>query len=210
MGFEGHGKVSKPDSSTKAGWLGYTCGHCNHKVSGAVVAFYGWISKSPSIMPDVKHTVFWLQCTCCGHGSVRDDGNCYPGLHYGPIIDGLPSEIENAYSEVRRCMSVNSYTASELLCRKILMHVAVEKGAKEGESFDSYLTYLEKTGYITPPIKNWVDSIRKHGNESTHKIDSPDKERAECTVMFTAELLKLIYEMDHLAKIYTPKEKTTN
>lgn len=31
-------------------------------------------------------------------------------------------------------------------------------------------------------------------------LTSPDQERAESTLMFTAELLRLIYEMDHMAR----------
>jgi hypothetical protein len=100
-------------------------------------------------------------------------------------------------------MSVNAYTACELLCRKILMHVAVDKGGKEGESFATYLTYLQNAGYITPSMKGWVDLIRQHGNKATHEIDPPDSKRAEGTLMFTGELLRVIYEMEHLASQYT-------
>jgi len=41
------------------------------------------------------------------------------------------------------------------------MHVAVEKGAKEGESFAGYLAFLEQQGYVTPPMKPWVEVIRR-------------------------------------------------
>ena len=51
-------------------------------------------------------------------------------------------------------------------------------------------------------MKRWVDLIRKHGNEATHKLDAPDKARAESTVMLTAELLRVIYEMEHMASKY--------
>ena len=102
-------------------------------------------------------------------------------------------------------MKANAFTASELLCRKILMHIAVEKSAPEGESFVFYLDYLERAGYITPPMKVWVNAIRANGNESTHAIAAPSKDRAESTVMFTAELLRLTYEMEFLAGKFTAK-----
>ncbi len=88
------------------------------------------------------------------------------------------------------------------------MHVAVDKGAKEGDTFGSYLTYLENQGYVTPPMKGWVDLIRQHGNKSTHRLESPDRKRAESTLMLTAELLRLIYEMQYMAMQYTPKSVT--
>jgi hypothetical protein len=83
------------------------------------------------------------------------------------------------------------------------MHIAVDKGAKAGDKFENYITYLENQGYVTPPMKAWVDLIRKHGNEATHELSMSDKKRTEGTLMFTAELLKLIYEMEHLSKQYT-------
>jgi hypothetical protein len=135
---------------------------------------------------------------------VVNDNNLYPQTLFGPIIEGLPQNVQEAYEEARNCMSVRAYTACELLCRKILMHIAVEKGANEKETFAFYLTYLGKQGYITPPMTKWVDLIREHGGKATHLIDKPDRKRAESTLMFTAELLRLIYEMEHLANQYTP------
>ncbi len=101
-------------------------------------------------------------------------------------------------------MGVGAFTATELLCRKILMHVAADKGANPGEPFAAYLDFLEKAGYVTPPMKGWVDLIRRHGNLAAHELPAPDQQRAESTLMFTAELLRLVYEMEYMAKRYTP------
>lgn len=87
------------------------------------------------------------------------------------------------------------------------MHVAVEKGAKEGESFSSYLTYLREKGYITDAMMGWVEIIREHGNKATHKIERVEKEKAEGTIMFTAELLRIVYEMEFMAQKYGGREE---
>lgn len=84
---------------------------------------------------------------------------------------------------------------NEVLCTPQLMHLA------------AYLTHLETTGYITPPMKKWVDLIRKHRNDSTHKLDPPNEDRAESTLMLTTELLRIVYEMEHMATKYVPKPK---
>jgi hypothetical protein len=195
MGYQGHRSVTKHDGSTKDGWYSYICGHCNTKVSGAVVCGY---------YEDEEPPIKWLLCPNCGNGSVlAKDGNVYPGVPFGPNIEGLPEDVLEAYKEARNCMTVNAFTSCELMCRKILMHVAVEKGAKEGDTFATYLSYLEEQGFVTPPMKGWVDLIRRHGNKATHSLESPDKKRAESTLMFTAELLRLIYEMEHISKQYT-------
>jgi Domain of unknown function (DUF4145) len=122
----------------------------------------------------------------------------------GPTLEGLPADVAAAYEESRRAFGVNAFTSTELVCRKILMHVAVDKGAKTGKPFVDYLDHLAAAGYVTPPMRPWVDLIRTHGNESTHELPSPTRERAEGTLMFTAELLRLSYEMAFLAEKYAP------
>ncbi|MFC1810731.1 DUF4145 domain-containing protein [Patescibacteria group bacterium] len=195
MPFKGHKSVTKHDGSTPDSWTKLTCGHCNTQISGAVVC--GLYEQASNVR--------WILCPNCNDGSVlARDRNLYPGVVFGPNIVGLPKDIKAAYDEARKCMSVNSYTACELLCRKILMHIAVEKGAKEGDSFSNYIDFIENKGFITPPMKKWVTLIKKHGNKSTHKLETPEKERAESTIMFTAELLRLIYEMEHMSKKYNP------
>ena len=82
------------------------------------------------------------------------------------------------------------------------MHVSVEKGAKEGDTFKAYIEHLASAGYITPPMRPWVEKIKDNGNHSTHKIIPPSQERAMSTVMFTAELLRLTYEMEFMTGQY--------
>jgi hypothetical protein len=179
----------------KARWETYGCSHCSNTVSGAVVAAF---EHGPALP-----TTLWLQCPQCRVGSVYANGTLYPLSPFGPTVDGLPPDVADAYQEARNCMGVGAFTAAELVCRKILMHVAVDKGAKAGEPFAAYLDFLGKAGYVTPPMKGWVDLIRKHGNLATHELPAPDQQEAESTVMFTAELLRLVYEMEHMAQRYT-------
>lgn len=149
-----------------------------------------------------------IQCSECARvlrvaikgNTVADVVVNEPG---GPEIQGLPSDVAAVYDETRRCMAAKCFTAAELLCRKILMHVAVEKGAREGESFVHYLSFLESHGHVALQMRRWLDLIRKHGNQATHEIAAPDAQRAERTVLFTVELLRLVYEMEFLAKKFT-------
>jgi len=199
MSYGGTAYIRHPKSGTEDEYFSYTCGHCGTKVAGIVLAVY----TAPRL------PVLWLLCTSCGDGSVRSStGAILPGTAYGPIIEGVPELVSNAYEEARACISVDAFTSCELICRKILMHIAVEKGAEEGREFAHYLSFLSKQGYITPPMTKWVELIRKHGNKATHLIEEADRKRTESTLMFTAELLRLIYEMEHIAKEYTSEPKT--
>jgi hypothetical protein len=160
-------------------------------VTGAVLASVGSSSGT---------YIRWLQCSHCHHPAVQDEDNTYlPGKMFGPVLEGLPAEVDRAYDEVRRCMAANAFTAAEALCRKILMHIAVDKGAEEGGSFISYIAFLESTGYVTPPMKDWVGLIREHGNEANHRLAAPEESRAQGTVYFTSQLLRSVYEMEFLA-----------
>ena len=175
----------------------YRCGHCGRENSGRVVSIYH--TDKNKTTPRIK----FMLCTSCADGSVWImPDKVIPGISPGEKLEGLPTEVNEAYEEARKCFAINSYTACELLCRKILMHIAVDKGAAEGKSFKFYLDFLETKGYITPSIKSWVDIIRKNGNDSTHKLETPSKERAENTFMFTMQLLRIIYEMEYKANKY--------
>lgn len=197
MPFQGHKGIYHPSGSSSDSWYAYKCAKCERDVSGAVVAR----TTSGAV-------VLWLQCPNCGDGAVQpQDGNIYPGVAFGVKLEGLPGEVEMAYTEARNCMKVDAYGACELVCRKILMCVAVEKGAKEGESFSSYLTYLGEKGFITNAMMGWVEIIRENGNKAAHKIEQVEKERAESTIMFTAELLRVVYEMEFMAQKYGKKKE---
>jgi hypothetical protein len=102
-----------------------------------------WSRKDARGPQVTDHIERWLQCTNCGHGSIVFGTEVIPGALFGPKIEVLPNDVADAYLEARRCMSVVAYTSAELICRKVLMQVAVEKGAREGDSFANYLSYLE-------------------------------------------------------------------
>ncbi|GFN40551.1 MAG: conserved hypothetical protein [Marine Group I thaumarchaeote] len=186
-------EIGHPSYSQPTGTHSYQCGHCDHQTSGRVVAFYpsNGVNK-------------WLLCTNCAKGSVLTSaGIIFPASKFGSSVEGLPGIVQKAYDEARLCYSVGAFTACELICRKILMNVAVDKGADENDSFVNYLDFLKTEGYITEAMMSWVSLIREHGGKSTHYIAEPEKTRAESTLMFTEQMLKIIYEATHRADKYS-------
>lgn len=120
-------------------------------------------------------------------------------------VDGLPDNIAQVYHEARKAVSVQMYTSCEMLCRKILVNVAVDKGAKKKDTWNhkKCIKYLVKKGYITG-FTGVANYIRLTGDQSTHKIGSPSRERARQTVKFTASVLKHVYDAER--EIMKPKE----
>lgn len=143
-------------------------------------------------------------CPHCDQPTYFDrSGTPTPGVPFGNYVEHLPAEIESLYAEARRCASVSAYTATVLLCRKLLMNIAVFLKAREGESFISYVEYLATNGYVPPNGQAWVDYIRKKGNEAAHEIVVMKPRDAEKIISFLEMLLKFIFEFP--SKISAPQ-----
>ena len=103
-------------------------------------------------------------------------------------------DIDSLYTEARACTGSNAFTAAVLSCRKVLMHIAVDKGAPKNKTFIEYVNYLSDHGYVPPDAKGWIDYIRTKGNEANHEIVLMKKEDALNLISFIEMLLKIIYE----------------
>ena len=110
----------------------------------------------------------------------------------------LEADVEGLYKEARLCLSVNSFTGAVMLCRKILMNVSVEKGAKEGLSFAEYVKWLVDQGYAPKGSDGWVDYIRDRGNDANHQIVPMAKEDAISIIGLTEQLLRNMFELPGL------------
>src|SRR3990172_6480123 len=127
-----------------------TCGHCGRVVGSAE----GYCPVNPG-----RRLRIYI-CPYCSGPTYFDYGEQIPGGADGETVDHLPSDIAALYDEARECMSVAAHTAAVLVCRKILMNVAVDKGASEGQRFIEYVEYLDSKGYVPPDGRGWVDHIR--------------------------------------------------
>jgi len=113
----------------------------------------------------------------------------------GAAVDDISDvDVAALYEEARNAFAANSYTAAVLACRKLLMHIAVAKGAKPDGSFVSYVQYLSDHHYVPPDARAWVDHIRNKGNEANHEIVMMSRADAEELISFVAMLLKIIFE----------------
>ena len=96
--------------------ISHKCGHCSKEVAGIIVS------------QNMGVPVRWLACPNCKRGSVLNIDTFAPEPLLGDDVKGLPETIQHAYTEARKTFSFECYTACNLLCRKILMNVAVDKG----------------------------------------------------------------------------------
>lgn len=165
----------------------YVCGHCGYNVASTQGFFaknetHGYQNCQIYICPNCACPTFTL-------GSKR-----VPGVAPGNPVEHLPVDIETLYTEARQAISVNAYTAAVLACRKLLMNIAVNHGAKEGVTFVSYVEHLANAGFVPPNGRRWVDHIRLKGNEATHEIRLMSSTEATELISFAEMLLKFVYE----------------
>lgn len=179
------------DVSSSESYRMTTCGSCGPTQAGVV----GYSAGNKN---------YWLRCSNCGRGIVEVSGKTYPESR--PLSEplGLPPAEQDAWSEVRDCLSVGASTAAVMICRKILLHLAVGAGlpAKDEKdrapSFVAAVTHLRSEGLITPKMVAWVDRIKDVGNEANHELQPIMPELALDVAQFTEQLLRLTYEMDAL------------
>jgi hypothetical protein len=178
----------------------FTCSYCSRDVATtkgcALVKRSAMNQQNPSLENDRVTVGGSYVCpNCKGATFILPDGKCFPAPTLGEPVKSVPDDLYMLYEEARRCTGQKCYTAAVLLCRKMLMNIAVAKGAGEKLSFVSYVDYLATERHIPSDWKTWVDYIRKKGNEATHEIALMEESDTENLLMLTGMLLKIIYEV---------------
>jgi DNA-directed RNA polymerase subunit RPC12/RpoP len=166
----------------------YRCSHCGKELASEK----GYEADRSEDRTYQEHICI---CHFCHKPTYIDkDNKQYPGVAFGNAVDGIDDEsLQSLYEEARKCASVNSFTAASMACRKILMNLAVAKGAKENLKFVQYVKFLSDNNFVPPDGKEWVAHIKDKGNDANHKIEIVSKEDGEELLYFTEMLLTFIY-----------------
>lgn len=177
----------------------YTCAHCGSLTGSS----HGWAFQIVGQAGVSPHFVIRVCQFCKQPTYIRPDAQ-FPAPAFGEVVQGLPKDVGSLYQEARDCTGANAFTPAVLACRKILMHIAVERGAEEGLSFMQYVQYLAEKGYVPPNGKGWVDHIRKRSNDANHQIVLMGRPDAEDLIAFVGLLLKFIYEFPNRVRSVAP------
>lgn len=147
----------------------------------------------------------WLLCPGCGapNVAVREYSGATPrGLNPArthEVPPNLPEAVAGAWTEALDCFSVHAYTASALMCRKIVFYLAVDRGLSakvdgRAPGFLQCIDYLVTEGVITSTQRDqWVDRIRVLGNSATHDVSAVSEVDARASLDFTLMLLNMVY-----------------
>jgi hypothetical protein len=171
----------------------YTCGYCGRPLASDQ-GFLGELGTGVEGERATGSAGIYVCHHCTRPTFFDSNGEQTPGVCYGSAIDDIDDVmVKNLYEEARRATSANCSTAAVLCCRKLLMHIAVDKKAEQDKGFEYYVKYLDEKGYIPPDARGWVDYIRKKGNEANHEIVIMDRDDAKELLDFVEMLLKQIY-----------------
>ena len=163
--------------------MSWTCGYCNLAVGGDRGYQYQRM--------DVRRRIY--VCPSCEKPTFFGDEQV-PGVAFGNDVGNLPADVAAMYREARNCVTTNSFTASVLACRKLMMHIAVERGAAAGLGFVQYVDFLDANGYVPPQGRAWVDHVRLKSNEANHQIVLMDRGDAVQLLSFVEMLLLFVYD----------------
>jgi hypothetical protein len=170
----------------------YVCGFCSNRVSSSKGFAGGGVACTIYICPHCSSPTYWL-------GDKR-----IPDVAPGGIVTNVPQSVDALYREARDAYSASAHTASVLACRKVLMNIGVDQGAKAGLSFLEYVDYLAAKGHLPANGRGWVDHIRQQGNEATHEIRLMTSAESGLLIIFVEMLLKVIYEFPSLVPTAPP------
>jgi hypothetical protein len=181
----------------------YTCGYCGNPLSSEK-GFRASLSNGA----DTRARIY--VCHHCNQPTYFDPaGNQTPGITFGNVVEHISDAmVAQLYDEARRCTGSGSHTAAVLCCRKLLMHIAVSKGAEEGKNFVTYVEFLADKGFVPPDARGWVDHIRQKGNEANHEIVIMTPDTSKDLLAFCEMLLKVIYEFPARIRLSNAQQGT--
>ena len=146
----------------------------------------------------------WLRCVNCSSAMVLNADRLTPNTLPLSVPQGLEGRELEVWQEARECLGVGAWMAAVMLCRKLLLHVAVAHDLPEVDdkgrtpTFDTAVKHLEEAGVITRRMRPWVDRIRTIGNDANHELAAISSTQANDVALFTEQLLRLAYEMNAL------------
>ena len=111
----------------------YVCGYCGDRVGSNV----GYPFQDTRNKPDIKPVEAYIRIcpSCSGPTYFNHQNQHWPRSVPGRPIKGIDDKkVERLYNEARSAAAAGAPTAAVMACRKILMNVANDQGAKEGLS----------------------------------------------------------------------------
>jgi hypothetical protein len=177
-------------TTSKVEGVSYTCGYCGKEAAPSHAY------NSDIVAPGAPKAHIYICPNCTQPTFFEPNGRQTPRIKLGSNVGAIgKKDVAQLYEEARNCTSVASYTAAVMVCRKILLNLAVEHKAPENQKFAFYVDFLSEHGFVPPQGKAWVKAIKDRGNDANHEIELMGEKDANFILEFTGALLYFNYEL---------------
>lgn len=123
----------------------------------------------------------------------------------------IPENVLKTFEEAISCHANKCYKASGMMIRRTLEEICHNKGAK-GDDLRKRLELLKSLIVVPQELFKGMDELRLLGNDAAHIeakfYDEIGEEEVEVSIEFTREILKSIYQYQHLLNRLKALKKT--
>ena len=180
----------------------YTCGWCGHAVSSEYglfkheqwidVNFLNPMGQPQELTRDIR------VCVQCGGATTFVKDEQYPRPLLGEAMDAREKDVDvklivTLYDEARYALSQGAASCAVLMFRKLLMHIAVERGAARGLKFVQYCEHLKTTNVVGTPMHGLLARIKDGGNEENHEVVRATRDKGTDLLNLVTLLIKSVY-----------------
>jgi hypothetical protein len=172
----------------------YVCGACGIPTNGRVVCAMVREGKSAEIL--------WCVCACaqCEPAILIYDA-ANEMLTQLPIAKEFksrgawPVDLASLYDEAATAYGAGAFTACAMVCRKLLMVTACNKGETDGKRFVEYVQFITDKILQFPDAKAPITKIKDIGNDANHDASLVNKADAERAMKIVTYMLDMIYSL---------------
>ena len=189
------------NGAQREGKKDYTCSYCDNLVASEFrFARYATTGSRKSIdgevyiCPFCNNPTFFPNAPEIGRVQI-------PGPRPCTAVSHLPESINSIYEEARNCLSAGASVGAALCARKVVMNLAVSKGAELNKRFAYYVDYLVDNNHIPKDVADNLDHVRTKGNEAAHELPAISYAEALELIAFLEMLLRFLYEFPAATKI---------
>ncbi len=167
----------------------YRCAYCGN----GIASDKGWFAAGNGEIRLCPHCLF---PTFFGLAADGKSPLVIPAPPPGRPVAGLPVDVGRLYEEARQSAAAGAYTASVLVCRKMIVDLAVDQGDKyeREKRFGPYVEFLANKILAPSQSTEWLDRIREQGNKATHELGVMGEQDALLLLTFMDLILRILYE----------------
>lgn len=156
----------------------YICGYCGDVVT-SLTGFY------EDRLPRRRIYI----CPHC-EGPTTFVGDCPDAGFVAPdVLANYTEDVAALYREACNCMAAKADIGAVLCARKLVMNIAISKGADKGTSFLSCIDFLVDRGLVPSDCQEQVQRIRDKCEEADHDISELSRSDASDLLSFAQALL---------------------